>query len=162
MQRKKIALLASILMVTLVVGVYAVIISNTLEASWSVKESIEDLKLSWVSGTPTGEHKRGVWYETEIKLENTGLATYKVIDKFDIYASGYVIPTDSIVIQYWDGDSWEPVGFYGWGVHVTGYFGPYDGFDCTPGWDVTTIFRYMFDGNAPPTGYTFEAWVEQL
>ena len=162
MRNKKIALLASILVATLVVGVYAVILSNTLTASWTVVESGANLELSWYADTPGGSLSRGVWYTTQIRLRNTGVATYTVIDKFDIYASGYSIPDGSIVIQYWDGDSWEPVGIYGWGTHLTGYFGPSTGFSCGPGYDATTLFRYMFEGNALLTEYSFSAWVEQV
>ena len=164
MQRKKIALLASILMVTLVVGVYAVIISNTLTAEWNVVSTIGDLTLWWEADTPHGDLARGVWYETTMGLKNTGTATYTVIDKFTISTSGAGLPDGCITIQYWYVDHWEDITgvITGWGTAtIHGYFGPSTGFPCGPGYSETTVFRYMFEGNAPLTGYTFNAWVEE-
>jgi len=171
MQRKKIALLASILMVTLVVGVYAVIISNTLTAEWNVVSTIGDLTLWWEADTPHGDLARGVWYETTMGLKNTGEATYMVTDRFTIHADGYVLPDGCITIEYRYNDpiqGWIWVDIYsaidGWGTTtISGHFGPLpEGFECGPGYYETTLFRYMFEGDAPLTSYTFNAWVEQI
>jgi hypothetical protein len=48
----------------------------------------------------------------------------------------------------------------GWTTqHLTGYFGPPAGFDCTPGWDATTPLKIMFGGTAPITGYSVDVYV---
>lgn len=51
----------------------------------------------------------------------------------------------------------------GWGsATLHGYFGPETGFECVPDYDEATLFRIMFDADAPiDVGYTFEAWVEE-
>ena len=164
MKNKKIALLASILVMTLVVGVYAGLqLSNTLTASWTVVETQDKLYLWWDANTPGGNIEVGKYYYPAIGLENKGEATYKVLVKFKIWASGLPnIPANSIVIEYWDGDSYEPVGFYGWGSYVTGYFGPSGGFDCDPTWYQVTQLRYMFNANAPRTAYAAEICVEEV
>ena len=166
MQRKKIALLASILMVTLVVGVYAVVLSNTLTASWTLQESGTNLELYWADGAPSGTLYRGEWITTKLGLRNNGEATYTVTDKFTIYASGYTLPQDCLKIEYWDGDAWVDMTgvITGWDSDtLSGYFGPVAGFECGPGYDEQTWFQIMFDGNAPiGVGYSFNAWVEQV
>ena len=166
MQRKKIALLASILMVTLVVGVYAVILSNTLTASWTLRESGTTLELYWADGEPSGDLYRGEWIQTKIGLRNNGEATYTVTDKFTISASGYGLPAGCITIEYYDTDHWVDMTgvITGWdSATLHGYFGPVGGFECGPDYDEQTWFRIMFDGNAPiDVGYTFEVWVEQM
>lgn len=164
--KKKIALFATILMATLAVGVYAGMrLSNILETYWTVVENQDNLVLTW-SGAPS-PMKRGYWYGNDwglwIKLENVGTATYHVIVKWRIWTADSALPENCIRIEYWDGDSWEPVGFYGgWGTsEITGYYGPPSGFDCTPGWNQITYLRIMFDGNAPLTNYGVQVWVEE-
>lgn len=49
MKSKKIALIASILMATLILGVYAVILSNRVTTSWTLRESGKNLELYWVT-----------------------------------------------------------------------------------------------------------------
>jgi len=162
MQRKKIALLASILMATLVVGVYAVVLSNTITTSWTLKES-KTLELYWVT-KPSGDLYRGTWIEAKIGLKNNGLASYDVSVKFKIYTGGAGIPTGNVTIQYYDGGWHDMTGVLtGWGsATLNGYFGPSAGFPVGPGYDVVTLFRIMFDGSAPLVSYNFEAWVEQV
>jgi len=123
MNRKKIALIASILMATLAAGVYAGLqLSNTLTASWNVVSTEEELYLSWNPSLDGSNFVRGAWY----------------------------------------GDYGARLQKAGWGSsQVSGSFGPSDGFDCTPGWDVTTPFRAMFDGDAPITWYTVTIWVTE-
>jgi len=167
MKSKKIALLASILMVTLVVGVYAGLqLSNTLTTSWTVVESGNNLTVWWVANTPGGDLARGVWDETKLGVKNTGVATYTVIDRFTIHADGYVLPENCIKIEYWYESAWVDItgAIGGWGTTtISGHFGPLPGgFPCGPGYNEITRFRYKFDGNAPLTSYTFNAWVEQI
>ena len=167
MQRKKIGLLASILMATLIVGVYAgTIISNTVTATWTLETSITDLELYWADGgAPTGAYNRGIWIQTKIGLKNTKLATYTVTDNFTITASSYSLPTDCIKIEYLDGTDWVDMTgvLTGWNtLTLKGYFGPITGFTVGPGYDHATDFRIMFDGNAPLAAYEFNAWVEEV
>ena len=166
MKNKKIALLASILVASLVVGVYAVILSNTLTASWTLRESGTTLVLYWADGEPSGDLYRGGWITTKLGLRNDGLATYNVSDKFRIYTGGAVLPSGCIKIEYYYGTSWVNMTgvLSGWGTNVlTGYFGPPAGFPVGPGYNEQTWFRIMFDGDAPiNVGYYFEAWVEQV
>lgn len=163
MNRKKIALIASILMATLAAGVYAGLqLSNTLTASWNVVSTEEELYLSWNPSLDGSNFVRGAWYgDYGARLQNTGTATYHVLIYFTIDA-GAGLPTDCIKIQYHDGTDWYNLPMAGWGSsQVSGSFGPSDGFDCTPGWDVTTPFRAMFDGDAPITWYTVTIWVTE-
>jgi hypothetical protein len=164
MRNKKIALLVTILMATLIVGVYAGMrLSNILTADWTVVETRDKLVLSWDASEPDGNIEVGKYYGTYIRLTNIGEATYNVIVKFKLWASGLpTIPSGSIIIQYWDGDSWEPVGNYHWDSYVEGYFGPTTGFTCGPGYNQVTQLRYMFNANAPRTGYAIEIWVEEV
>jgi hypothetical protein len=168
MRNKKIALLASILVVTLVVGVYALVLSNTLTASWTLRESGTNLVLYWADGEPSGDLYRGQWIQTKIGLRNDGLATYTVSDKFKIYTVASGLPSGCVTIEYNedDGTGWHDMTdvLTGWGSNtLTGYFGPPAGFTVGPGYNVQTWFRIMFNGNAPiDVGYYFESWVEQV
>jgi hypothetical protein len=152
-------------MVALAVGVYAELqLSNTLTTSWTVVESGNNLELSWYADQPGGYLSRGVWYTTQIRLRNTGEATYTVIDRFTI-TTGPVLPTNCITIQYYDGTNWVDITsvITDWGTGtIRGYFGPLTGFSCGPGYDETTLFRYKFESNAPLTEYSFSSWVEQI
>jgi hypothetical protein len=173
MKNKKIALLASILVVTLVVGVYAAVqLSQPITTSWTLRESGTTLELYWYGGEgyygrPTGDLNRGQWIYASIGLRNTGEATYTVIDRFTI-TTGPALPSGCIKMEYneHDGQGWHdmtPVLTYAGGT-VTGYFGnPSTGFIVGPPYDVVASFRIMFDGNAPiDVGYSFVAWVEQF
>ena len=164
MDRKRIALLASILMATLVVGVYAGMqLSNTLTASWQVINTETELVLSWNPSPDGSSFARGSWYGNYgVRLRNTGTATYNVIVKFQIDA-GATMPTDCFGIQYYDGANWLDLPVSGWGDgSVEGTFGPGSGFSAGPGYDVTTPLRIMFDGTAPITNYAVYIWVEQV
>jgi hypothetical protein len=169
MKNKKIALLASILVVTLVAGVYAAVrLSNILPTSWTLRESGENLVLYWADGAPSGDLYRGEWITTKIGLRNDGLATYTVSDKFKIYTVASGLPSGCITIEYNqdDGTGWHDMTsvLTGYGSNtLTGYFGPPAGFTVGSPYDVQTWFRIMFNGNAPiDVGYYFEAWVEQV
>ena len=166
MINKKIALLASILIVTLIGGVYAVTLSNTLTASWTLRPSTTDLELYWVGDAPNGELYRGQWISASVGLRNNGLATYNVTDKFTISTSASGLPSGCITIEYWDGDSWEDMTgvLTGYGsITLTGYFGPIEGFTVDPDYNEVSQFRIMLNGNAPiNVGYQFAAWVEQV
>jgi hypothetical protein len=154
-------------MVTLVVGVYAVILSNTLTTSWTLKAGTP-LNLYWAAPYwyPSAELNRGEWIYATIGLKNTGLATYDLVSpKFKIWTDASGLPTNCIKIEYWDGDSWEDMTgvITGWGsATLYGYFGPSTGFPVDPPYDEVTSFRIMFDGDAPLVGYGFEAWVVQV
>lgn len=161
--KKKTALLASILMVTLAVGVYAGLqLSNTLTASWNVLSTEGELYLSWNPSPDGSNFARGIWHGNYgVRLQNTGTATYRVLVHFKIDA-GAGLPEDCIEVEYYDGTDWYDLPLTGWTTsQVSGYFGPSDGFDCTPGWDVTTPLRAMFDGDAPITWYTVTIWVAE-
>jgi hypothetical protein len=169
MKNKKITLLASILVMTLVAGVYAAVrLSNPITTSWTLRESGTTLELYWAApyGAPTGDLNRGGWIYASIGLRNNGLATYTVLDWFKIYTAASGLPSGCVTIEYYDGASWlDMTGVLtGYGSNtLTGYFGPITGFPVGPGYDVVSSFRIMFNGNAPiNVGYTFEAWVEQI
>lgn len=169
MKNKKIALLASILVMTLVAGVYAGLqLSKPITASWTLKESGDNLVLSWFAATPTGDLYRGQWYNaTQVRLQNTGAATYNVIVTFKVWIATD-LPADSMRILGDWGTGWQNIATRQWDsalgrfVYV-GTWGPSAGFACTPGWDIVSTFRYMFEASAPiDTTYYFEAWVEQV
>jgi len=169
MNRKKIALLASILVATLVVGVYAVILSNTLTTSWTLRESGTTLELYWAAPYygPSGEVNRAGWNYASIGLRNNGLATYTVLDWFTISTVASGLPPGCITIEYNNAGTWTDMTgvLTGWGsATLTGYFGPRDtGFPVDPSYDKVTEFRILFNGNAPiNVGYSFAAWVEQF
>ena len=152
-----------------VAGVYAVtVLSNTLTASWILNAG-EPLEPYWGEGAepPSGDLYSGIWYETEIRLENNGGVTYTVIDRFTISTTVDILPTDCIKIGYWDvvTSAWVDITgvITGWDTTmISGHFGPLpDGFECGPGYIETTLFRIMFESNAPLTSYVFEAWVEE-
>lgn len=162
---KKIVALAAILMAALVVGVFAAIrLSNNLTANFEVK--VEPLLLEWKVWTPAGDLYRGSWYATSIRLYNPTSSTFeKVIVKFTLSAAGNTFPTDSVTIQYWDGDSWEPMGIdaSSWGTTILkGYFGPLTGFPVGIGYDQTTQLRVMFNDGAPIAAYAFTGWAEAV
>jgi len=171
MRNKKIGLLATVLAASLVVGVYAVILSNTLTTSWTLKAGTP-LELYWAAPYygPSGDVNIGAVIYASIGLRNNGLATYTVLDWFKIYTSASNLPTGCIKIEYWqdeDGNSvyeWKDMSgvLTGWGTTtLTGYFGPRaTGFPVGPDYDVVTSFRVMFDVGAPLAGYGFDAWVE--
>jgi hypothetical protein len=164
MKNKKLVYLATVLAVTLVVGVYAGLqLSNTLTASWSVVNTGSELYLSWNPSPDGSQFARGVWYGSYgVRLQNTGTATYNVIVKFRIDA-GATMPGNSFKIQYYDGSSWLDLPISGWGdASVEGTFGPSGGFSVGPGYDVTTPLQVMFDGTAPITNYATYIWVEQV
>ena len=162
--KKKIALLAVALMVMLAGGVYAgMLLSNHLTASWNVVNTHSELHLSWDPSPDGSSFATGVWYGNYgVRLENTGTATYHVLVYFLINA-GAGLPTGCIKIQYYDGSAWHDLTLTGWTTsQLSGSFGPSGGFDCTPGWGVTTPLRVMFDGSAPITWYNTDIWVEQV
>jgi len=162
--KKKIVMLAAILMATLAIGVYAGMqLSNTLTASWNVINTGSELYLSWNPSPDGSGFARGVWYGNYgVRLQNTGTATYNVIVKFRIDA-GANMPTDCFKIEYWDGDSWENLPISGWGdMSVEGTFGPVGGFSVGPAYDVTTLLKVMFDGTAPITNYAVYIWAESV
>jgi len=100
--KKKIAILATVFMATLVVGVYAGLqLSNRLTASWVVREPGGNLELWWNAGEPTGDLNRGTWYYGEIGLKNKAQATYHVIVKFKIYTD-VSLTTNDIKITIYD------------------------------------------------------------
>jgi hypothetical protein len=165
MRNKKIGLLATVLAASLVVGVFAAIqLSNTLTANFEVKEA--PLLLQWQVWEPTGTLYRGSWYGTAMRLYNPTQSTFdKVIVRFTLTAGGNVFPTDSVTIQYWDGDSWEPMGIVAtsWGTTILkGYFGPLTGFPVGIGYDQTTQLRVMFNDGAPIAAYAFTGWAETV
>jgi len=168
MKNKKIALLASILVMTLAVGVYAGLqLSNKLEASWVVQEPGSNLELWWNAGTPSGDRYRGTSYYGEIGLKNNAQATYHVIVNFKISADVSLL-ADCIKITIFDEGSgtWIdlPMTLVTEGAKnvFTGVWGPAEGFDVGLGYYKVTPFYYTFEGNAPVgTWYHFEAWVEQ-
>jgi len=101
MKNKKIALLSGILMATLVVGVFAAIrLSNVLTADFTVAD--EPLLHQWIDWSPDGKTLyRGALYSPSIRLYNPTTSTFeKVIVRFELSASGYAIPKDSVTIQY--------------------------------------------------------------
>ena len=169
---KKIVALAAVLMVALVVGVYAgMTLSNHITASWDVVNTGTELTLSWNPGSPNGgSFARGQWYGSDaatygIRLQNTGTGTFKVLVQITINA-GAGLPSNCIKVQVWadwgTGLKWNDMTFSGWGSsQLTTSYGPSGGFDCTPGWDDTTPIRFMFEGNAPITGYNVDMYVEQ-
>jgi len=171
MKSKKIALISSILMATLVVGVYAVVLSNTLTTTWTLEDST-NLNLYWsdsagnLVGAPTGFY-RGVWKDgIYIGLETTGDTGYaSVIGKFEIWASGYPDISGKVTIEYWglEGGSW---GWYGITLSgtttLTGSFGPASGFPVTYPYKVWTQYRILFENDAPLGSYGFNAWVETV
>ncbi|HLE76124.1 MAG TPA: hypothetical protein VI864_08835 [Candidatus Bathyarchaeia archaeon] len=165
--KKKIAVLATVLMATLVVGVYAgTLLSNTLTANWVVRESGTSLQLYWYSGTPSGDLNKGTWYDTYLGLRNLGQATYNnVIVKFKIYADVSLL-TNCITLKGYT-NTWIVVSLTlvteGGKDIFTGSWGPAEGFAVGPGYDVVTHFQYMFEGNAPvDQNYYFSAWVETV
>lgn len=161
-------MLTTILMITLIVGVYAGMrLSNILTAQWIVRESQGNLVLSWYWNEPTGDLNRGQWYYTQVRLQNIGETTYNVIVKFKVWI--YTdLPENSIRVQGDWGTGWQDIAFREWdsglGRYVyVGTWGPPSGFQCTPGWDVVTTFRYMFEASAPiDVTYYFNAWVEEV
>ena len=159
---KKIGLLAVVLLSTLVVGVYAgMTLSNHINASWNVINTGTELTLTWAPSPDGSNFATGVWNGNYgIRLQNLGTTTYHVLVYFDIYADA-ALPTNCVKIQYYDGATWQDLGtMTGWTTqHLTGYFGPSGGFDCTSGWDETTLLRIMFAGNAPITGYSVDVYV---
>jgi hypothetical protein len=165
--KKKVVMLAAVLMATLAVGVYAGIqLSETLSASWTVQESGTNLALWWQENTPSGELYRGQWYQTQIGLKNTGAATYHVIVKFQIRTNVSLTAND-MKLQYSDGSAWHDLPLtpetVGDRDMLVGSYGLADGFDVGPGYNVLTWFQYYFEGSAPLDGaYYFEAWVEQV
>jgi hypothetical protein len=176
MKNKKIALLASILVVTLVVGVYAAVrLSTPITTSWTLRESGTTLELYWAApywNPGGGDLYRSGWIYASIGLRNNGLATYTVLDWFKIW-TGPVLPPGCIKMEYYVAvpRGGEQVGWNNMtsvltydGGTVTGYFGPRDtGFPVDPDYDVVTSFRIMFDAGAPiDVEYHFEAWVEQF
>jgi len=169
MKNKKIALLASILVATLVAGVYAGLqLSNPITASWTLKESGNNLVLSWAAATPTGDLYRGRWYnDTKVRLQNTGDAAYNVIVKFKVWIATSLPENSMRVLGNW-GTGWQDIATRQWDSALArfvyaGTWGPSGGFNCTSGWDITSEFRYMFEASAPiDTTYYFEAWVEQV
>jgi hypothetical protein len=163
--KKKIVALAAVLMASLVVGVFAaILLSNTLTTTFNVKE--EPLLLEWKVWKPEGDLYRGSWYETSIRLYNPSGSTFeKVIVRFTLTAGGNTFPTGSVTIQYWDGDSWEPMGIdaASWGTTILkGYFGPSTGFPVGVGYDETTKLRFMFNEGAPIAAYEFNGRAETV
>lgn len=162
--KKKIGVLAVLLMATLVVGVLAGMqLSNTLTASWNVINTGTELTLSWIPSPDGSSFARGAWYGNYgIRLQNTGAATYNVVVKFQIDA-GAAMPSNCFKLQYWDGTTWLDLPITGWGDgSVEGTFGPGSGFSVGPGYDVTTLLKVMFDGTAPITNYAVYVWVVQM
>jgi hypothetical protein len=167
MRNKKIGLLATVLAASLVVGVYAgMLLSNTLPATWVVRESKTNLALYWYSGTPSGDLNIGTWYDTYVELKNLGQATYSsVIVKLKIsadvsllagciklkgYAGGWIDVPLTLVTE-----SGKDI--------FTGYWGPPAGFSVGVPYDEVSHFQYMFEGNAPvDVNYYFSAWVETV
>lgn len=165
MKNKKIGLLATVLVASLVVGVFAAItLSNTLTTTFNVKK--EPLLLEWKVWKPEGDLYRGAWYATSIRLYNPTTSTFeKVIVRFTLTAGGSTFPTGSVTIQYWDG-SWKPMGIdpASWGTTVLkGYFGdPINGFPVGIGYDQTTALQFRLNEEAPIAGYEFTAWAETV
>lgn len=164
--KKKIVALAIVLLATLAVGVYAgTQLSNTLTASWNVVSTGTELTLSWNPSPDGSSFARGSWYGNYgVRLQNTGTATYNVIVKFKIDA-GAGMPENSIILQYYDGSTWQPLPFTtgAWGSsEIGGYFGPPSGFSVGAGYDVTTLLRIMFQGNASITNYATYILAEQM
>lgn len=179
MKSKKIALLASILMVTLVVGVYAGMrLSNVITADWTLEESKENLVLYWYPGdvAPTGPFKRGQWNDgIYIALKNTGVDDYTaVIGKFEIWTGAGDDLSGLIQLRYYvtaaqaDGDTegWHTMtGVLTWNGatgRLEGHFGPTDGFPVTVGYNEVTQYGILFDNDAPLTRYYFRAWIEEV
>jgi len=166
MKNKKIALLASILMVTLAAGVYAGLqLSNTLTANFTVAESAP-FELTWANNNPNdGTFYKGIWYSTDIRLYNPTEATFKILMYFKITSWGANFPSESLKIKYYEvlTDTWLDLPLSGWDSAVlTGTFGPTGGLDCGPHYDITGYFKFMFEGDAPVASYTFNVWVEQV
>jgi len=163
--KKKIVALATVVaMVAVVVGVYALRVSNVLEAYWSVYEPQDNLVLEWVKAPPSPIPK-GEWIDIIIKLKNVGDATYNVRVYFKIWTDGPGIPADSIQVLYWENTQgkWLPLPMSGWGSsQLQGWYGPAEGFPVSPGYNVDSQFWVLFDGNAPICSYGFNAWVEQV
>jgi hypothetical protein len=164
MNKKKIGVLAAILLSTIVVaGVYAYTVSNHISASWNVVNTETELTLTWEPSPDGSNFARGVWSGNYgVRLRNTGTATYHVLVYFDITA-GAGLPTNCVDIQYWDGANWLDLPMTGWTTaHLSGYFGPPGGFDCTPSWNQLTLLRVMFDGDAPITWYSVDVHVAEV
>jgi hypothetical protein len=173
MNKKKIGVLAAVLLSTIVVaGVYAYTVSNHISASWNVTNTETELTLSWRWNSPDGgSFARGQWYGSDaltygIRLENKGSGTFKVLVKITINA-GAGLPTDCIKVQCYEdwgsGLKWNSMTFSGWTTaKLTADYGTPGGFNCTPGWDTTTPIRFMFEGNAPITWYSVDMYVEQM
>jgi hypothetical protein len=164
MRNKKIALLATVLAASLVVGVFAAIqLSNTLTTGFNVKA--EPLLLEWKLWKPEGDLYRGSWYNTQIRLYNPTQSTFdKVIVRFTIYSYGVAFPGGSITIEYYDGAWKDMTGVLsGHGTNtLTGYFGPSTGFPVGIGYDQTTELRVMFNDGAPIAAYAFTGWAETV
>jgi hypothetical protein len=163
MKNKKIGLLATVLVASLVVGVFAAIqLSNNLTANWVVKESQGNLVLSWYDAMPTGDLYIGNWYYPQIRLQNVGVATYKnVIVKFEVWAD-VALPEGSVVVQGNWGTGLQNIVTWNSGKFV-GTWGPAIGFEVGPGYNVLSQFQYKFEGNAPvDVRYYFNAWVETV
>lgn len=172
MNKKKIGVSAAVLLSTLVVGVYAgMTLSNHITASWNVTNTGTELTLSWRWNSPEGESfARGQWYGSNaetygIRLQNTGTGTFKVLVKITINA-GADLPSNCIKVQCYEdwggGLMWNDMTFLGWTTaQLTTSYGTPGGFDCTPGRDITTPIRFMFEGDAPITGYNVDMYVEQ-
>jgi hypothetical protein len=166
LSKKMIAGIAVALVAVLAVGVYAGMqLSNTLTASWNVVNTGTELTLSWNPSPDGSNFARGTWYGNYgIRLQNLGTGTYNVIVKFKIDA-GTGMPEKSIDLQYWDGATWQDLPFTtgAWGSsEIGGTFGPPSGFSVGPAYDVTTLLRIMFQGNASITNYATAIWVEQM
>ena len=165
MRKKKLAVLAVTLISALVLTVYALRVSNVLETHWSVYEPQTNLVLSFVQGyEPPSSIPRGSWQDVRIRLQNVGAATYKVRIYFKIWSSAE-LPDGCIKIKYWEvrDNQWRDLPLSRVNAYTfEGWFGPADGFDVPPGYDVTSYFLVLFEANAPLASYDFQAWAEQM
>jgi len=165
MRKKKIVALAAVLVLALVVGVYALRVSNILDAYWSVSEPETNLVLSFVDGyVPSGSIPRGSWQDVRIRLQNVGAATYTVRVYFKVWSDA-VLPDGCIKIEYYEvsDGKWYDLPLSRVDAYTfDGWFGPLAGFPVGPGYDATSYFLVLFEGSAPVAGYGFNAWVNQM
>jgi hypothetical protein len=92
----------------------------------------------------------------------------RVSNVLEVYWSVYesaALPDGCIKIKYWEvlDNQWHDLPLSRADANTfEGWFGPADGFDVPPGYDVTSYFLVLFEANAPVASYGFQAWAEQM
>lgn len=150
--KKKIVVLAAVLVSVLVVGVYAYanLLSNTLTANWTVTTGTP-LTASFNAAPTGGTTPWGTYDYFGVRVQNPTAATLSGVYVTFTLTDSSAMPSGSFHIQYFDGTNWDDVGVAGWLTYGTGTVSGtlWNIGTVAPAFDKTLQFRIMFDSTMP-------------